>query len=542
MQRHSYLCLILHTHLPYVHHPEVAHFTEESWLFEAITESYIPLLDMCERLSAENIPLRLTLSVTPTLIYMLRSASLQQRYVRHLQRLTELAKQEVQRTRFDAAYRDLAESYLRYFQWVEQRYSDHHGGDLLGALRQLQERGDIELIASCATHGFLPHLAANPTSIAAQIHLGIDVHIRTFGQPPAGFWLPECGYMPGFDALLARHQIRYFVVDAHALLDARPAPPAGVYAPVQCPSGVAAFARDPASSRQVWSSHEGYPGDADYREYHRDIGHELEYDYIRPHIHPLGQRINTGIKYWRVTGRGEEKLPYDPQRAAAKARQHAQHFIAQRQQHAVCLTQARTAPPVFVAPYDTELFGHWWHEGPQWLEALLRGLAQQSATIATTTPGQYLDKYPATASCQPIASSWGQGGHGEYWLNPRNDWIYPYLHAAGAQMKALAQRHADLLRLAGDGNALLRRALHQAARELLLAEASDWPFIMTADTVVAYARRRITSHLQRFDQLRRGVLAGQIDEAWLHEIECRDALFADLTCARYYLADGWKSL
>ncbi|MDD5438759.1 MAG: DUF1957 domain-containing protein, partial [Candidatus Omnitrophica bacterium] len=351
----GYLCLMLHAHLPFVRHPEEENFLEENWLYEAITETYIPLIDIFDRLVADGIHFRITMSMTPPLVSMLRDPLLQERYIRHIDKLIELSEKEMERTGYDKCFHGLALMYNRRFREARETFCEKYNNDLVAAFRKFQDLGVLEIIGSCATHGFLPNLQVNPSSVRAQVRIGVDHYTKNFGRPPRGFWLPECGYYPGVDKVLREAGIRFFFVDSHAILNADPRPRYSVYAPLYTPSGVAAFGRDWESSKQVWSSKEGYPGDPDYREYYRDIGHELEYEYIKPYIHPEGFRINTGIKYWRITGTTEYKEAYNPDWAREKAASHAGNFMFNREKQIEHLSAHMDRKPVIVAPYDAEL-------------------------------------------------------------------------------------------------------------------------------------------------------------------------------------------
>ncbi|MBF0490474.1 MAG: DUF1957 domain-containing protein [Candidatus Omnitrophica bacterium] len=535
----GYLSLVLHAHLPFVRHPEENYFLEENWLYEAITETYIPLIQVFESLIRDGVDFRLTMSISPTLAAMLSDPLLQGRYGRHINQLIELAEKELDRTAHDAQYHGL--SLMYYNRYVEARnvFVNHYQKNLIHAFKKFQESGYLEIITCCATHGFLPNLNINESSIKAQIGIGVEQYRHHFGVDPKGIWLPECGFYPGLDRLLKDAGIKYFFCDSHGIMNADPQPQFGVYAPVYCPSGVAAFGRDWESSKQVWSSKEGYPGDRDYREYYRDIGFTLDFDYIKPHIHPDGIRINTGMKYWRITGDTEYKEPYQPQLAREKADMHAGNFMFNRQQQVEHLAQHMDRKPIIIAPYDAELFGHWWFEGPQWIDFLARKIFYDQDAVAMITPSEYLKEYSTNQVAMPCQSSWGYKGFSEFWLEASNDWIYPYLHDAGGQMKDLALKNSDLIggyfKKNLSKSALRYRALNQAARELLLAESSDWPFIMKTGTMVAYAKKRLKGHLNRFYKLCKDLEKDSINEAWLKEIESRDNIFGGMNCVKYYL-------
>ncbi len=542
----GYLALVLHAHLPYVRHPEENYFLEENWLFEAITETYIPLIRTFEGLTRDDVDFRLTMTISPTLAAMFSDPLLQERYIRHINRLIELAARELERTSHDPQYHGLALMYYSRFVDARELFVHQYQKNLINAFKKFQEAGNLEIITCCATHGFLPNLKINESSVKAQIEIGIEQYHQHFGVFPKGMWLPECGFYPGLDRLLKEAGIRYFFCDSHGIMNADPQPQFGVYAPVYCPeSGVAAFGRDWESSKQVWSSKEGYPGDADYREFYRDIGFQLDFDYIKPYIHPDGIRINTGMKYWRITGDTELKDPYQPQAARDKAALHAGHFMFNRQKQIEYLFPHMGRKPIIVAPYDAELFGHWWFEGPQWIDFLARKIHHDQDTVEMITPTEYLKEYATNQVAMPSASSWGYKGYSEFWLSDSNDWIYPYLHEAGRIMKDLGRKHAELIQGNFGKNpfksALRYRALNQAARELLLAESSDWPFIMKSETTVPYANKRLKGHLNRFFKLVDDIQKDSIDETWLKEIEFRDNIFGETNCVQYYL-EGRKFL
>jgi 1,4-alpha-glucan branching enzyme len=518
----GYLAIVLHAHLPYVRHPEYEYFLEENWYFEALTETYLPLLAAFERLVADGVPFRLTVGLTPSLLAMFGDPFLSERYLRHLDNLQELAGKEVARTRHEPQFQRLAQMYQNWFGQARHLFEQVYHRNLVEAFARLAEAGRVELITSAATHGYLPLLAYNPPAVRAQIKLGVDEHRRHFGRPPAGFWLPECAFLPGHDAFLAECGLRYFLTDAHGLYFASPRPRYANFAPVFTPNGVAAFGRDLESSKQVWSASEGYPGDYEYRDFYRDLGFDLDLDYLRPHLTPEGQRIPTGFKYYRITGPSlEEKAPYDPDRAREKAAVHAGNFLFNREKQVEHLAGIMDRKPLVVAPYDAELFGHWWFEGPQWLDFLLRKIAYDQETLKTVTLSDYLAEYPRNQVAMPAQSSWGWKGYHEVWLNGANDWLYRYLHKAAERMTELVERFPT-------PDDLRRRALRQAARELLLAQASDWPFIMKTGTTVPYAVRRFKDHLGRFTRLYDDLLADRLDEEWLAEWEGRDSLFPDL--------------
>jgi 1,4-alpha-glucan branching enzyme len=520
----GYLSLVLHAHLPFVRHPEYPDFLEEDWLYEAISETYLPLLAAFNSMRDEGIRFRLTMSMTPPLCEMLADPLLQERYVRHLEKLTELANLEVERTAREAPqFHAAAQMYQRQFGECLDLFERQYNRNIIRGFRQLQDEGYLEIITCCATHGYLP-LMSNETVKRAQIQVARENYIKHFGRPPRGIWLAECAFNPGDDRFLAEAGIRFFIADAHAILYGNPRPRRGIYAPVITPHNVAVFARDTETSEQVWSSEIGYPGDPDYREFYRDLGYDAaDYEYIKPYLHDDGVRRNIGIKYHRITGKVplHEKAPYVPELAAGRAAQHAGNFLDNRLNQARHLRQNLGREPMILAPYDAELFGHWWFEGPQFLHHLFRKIHYDQHEIEPISPIDYLARFPANQDQTPSHSSWGAEGYNRVWINSQTEWIYMHQHAAERRMVELAERFP-----AADG--LTRRALNQAARELLLAQSSDWAFIITTGTMVQYAIKRFKDHIHRFTRLYDMLLANEVDEVWLGEVEERDTIFQEI--------------
>ncbi len=463
---------------------------------------------------------RLTLTLSPTLCAMLLDPLLQARYVRHLDGLVELADKEVHRTAWDSACHPLAQMYFERFKSLRQTYQACQQ-NLVAAFGRFQDAGQLEIITSAATHALLPLLADHRPSLRAQILVARDPYRACFGRDPRGIWLPECAYLEGLEPILQEAEIRWFILDTHGLLHARPRPRFGVYAPLFTPNGLAAFGRDLESAKQVWSKHEGYPGDTRYRDFYRDIGFDLDFDYVRPHLPTGNQRSFTGIKYYSITGPAPDKQIYDRKAALYVAAEHAQHFLQARLKQVNELASIMERPPVIVAPYDAELFGHWWYEGPEFLDYLVRKLLFEQSTVALITPSDYLRQYPTNQVGQPSASSWGEEGYWRVWLNETNEWIYPHLHVAQERMTQLARQFPN-------ATGWIERALKQAARELLLAQSSDWPFILRTGTSPDYARKRVKDHLLRFIALHEQLTTTRIDEHWLAQIEATDNLFPEV--------------
>ena len=524
----GYLALVLHAHLPYVRHPEYEEFLEEDWLFEAITETYIPLLQVLNGLADDGVPFQLTMSLTPPLCHMLADPLLRGRYERYLDRSIELARREVERTQGQGEVEKTTRFYHHRLLQCRRDYVERWHRDIIAAFASLQNRGVLEIITCAATHGFLPLMEQFPEAVRAQILIARDDYRETFGCDPRGIWLPECAYTSSLDRVLAEANLRWFVVDAHGIMFGNPRPRYAIYAPTFTPAGPAAFGRDRDSSRQVWSAEEGYPGDPAYRDFYRDIGFDLSEEYLRDFLPADGMRRFTGLKYHRITGRGAEKELYHRDWALGTVDAHAGHFMGARAAQIQRLRENMNVPPIVVSPFDAELFGHWWFEGPEFLNLFIRKAVYDQTAFQLTTPSRYLTEQDTHQLLAPSASSWGHEGYWSVWLDDSNSWIYPHLHAAAKRMTETARAFIQ-----DAPDELTGRALRQMARELLLAQSSDWAFLMKTGTARNYASKRTKDHILRFTRLYDQVRARDIDEPFLANCEWRDNIFPTLEW-RYY--------
>lgn len=516
----GYWIPVLHSHLPFVKHPEYDYFLEEQWLFEAIDECYIPLLTNLKKLVDENVDFRLTISITPPLAEMFADELLMSKYEKHLDKLIELGNKEIQRTLHTCnEEHNLAIFYKNRYEDIKAFYEGFLDKNLLNGYKYFANLGKIEIITCGATHGFLPILSINEQAVKAQISIAVESHIKHFGVSPRGIWLPECAYYDGLDKILEQYDIKFFFGDSHTLIYANPTAQNGVFSPVYTPHNIAVFARDPHSSKKVWSSKEGYPGDFNYRDFYRDIGYDLELSYIKPYISPDGERVFTGFKYRKVTGDTDDKAFYDPQIAYQKTKEHAQNFHFERVGQFKEVAKHMDRIPMAVSPYDAELFGHWWFEGTDFLYHLFKEIDEHKA-FKTITPIEYLQENPTNQVTRPTPSSWGDQGYYDVWLNKGNDWIYRHLHLMADQMQEKANKYKD------EKDSLKIRVLNQMLRELLLAQSSDWAFLITTETAIEYSTRRTKEHISNFLKLNESI--ENIDESFLEWIEEKNSIFKEI--------------
>lgn len=517
----GYWIPVLHSHLPFVKHPEHDYFLEEHWLFEAISECYIPLLMQMKRMSGEGIDYRLTVSLTPPLCEMLDDPDLREKYARHLDKQIELAGKEIGRVGEDIVYGDVARFYNERYHAIREFYHGFLSSNVLNGYRHFARIGKLEIITCGATHGFLPLLSVNAKAVDVQIKVAVATHKKHFGTQPNGIWLPECAYFDGLDKVLSDNGIKFFFMDSHGLVYAKPSSRLGVFAPVYTPEGVAAFGRDPESSKKVWSSKEGYPGDVVYRDFYRDIGYDLPFEYVAPYISPDGVRVFTGFKYHRVSGSSDYKEVYNRNVALQKAKEHAENFHFDREKQIEYLAEHMDRPPMIVSPYDAELFGHWWFEGPDFLYYLFKTM-DEHRVVRSITPMEYLNIYNKNQVVVPSPSSWGDKGYYDVWLNGGNDWIYRHLHVMAIRMEEAAQRYSQ------ERNHIKIRMLNQLLRELLLAQSSDWAFLMTTQTAMEYSIRRTKEHIANFTRLYELITTDTQDIGYLEWLEYKNSIFLEI--------------
>jgi 1,4-alpha-glucan branching enzyme len=512
----GYFNLVLHAHLPFVRHPERTAL-EERWLFEAISESYIPLIEMMQNWKRDELHWQLTLSISPTLSHMLRDTVLQQKYWDYLTTSLNLARAEQVRADNCPTEVALAGYYERRLRTLAAVWTSYHG-DLTQAFKAFADGGNLEVITTSATHSILP-LILTEEAVRAQISSAVKSHAEVFGSPPRGFWLPECAYRSSVENVLREFRINYFFLDTDGFVNAEPNPVFGVYAPLLTKYGLAVFGRDPDSAEQIWNARTGYPGDPDYREFYRDIGYDRPFDYLEEFL-PEGVPVDTGLKYHRVTG-GMQKAYYDPITAREKAHAHAADFVSKLTEQVNALHVQMDREPIVTAMFDAELFGHWWFEGPHFLDSVVRLLNDASNQVALISPSRYLMIDREHQVSQFGLSTWGRGGYLEGWLNPKNHWVYRMLHQMELRLLHLVNQTSPPLHTE-------ERILQQALRELFLAQSSDWAFILDHQSAVDYALARIDIHRQRFDTLCDMLSAGDIKEEELIAIEGEDNLLPDM--------------
>ena len=497
--------IVLHGHMPYVmHHGTWPHGTH--WLYEAALEVYLPMLDMLERTD-----MALTLGMTPVLLTQLRSTVFKDGMYAYL-------KDQLQRIEIDKRNPDLRESTLYWEQIFSDRLEQfsQYNGDIVSGLVGCAQQGKLEILSSFATHGYAPLLSHDKT-IEEQIQVGLSISQSILGFQPRGVWLPECAFAPerevhgvvrrGVDRILEEAGVEFFYVEDQAFSSARSEglvlegqfyktdwdavhhSPEWAWRTLLEPhwistrgesSKIAAFAREPDLCAQLWSAEQGYPGDPVYLEFHK-------------------KSSQSGMRHWRVTDRALDmsaKKLYSPQLAQERAQLHAFHFAQLCSERLEHYTQSGRQG-ILTCCFDAELFGHWWHEGVYFLEALNKELSRKEYVVLETGSA-ILRKHPPDKVVWIPECSWGAQADHRTWFNDSTAWMWESLHRAEDRYHCL---RVDISSLSDARKNELSDIVEQLQWNFLLLQASDWAFVISTKGAVDYGFRRFSLHLERFERL-----------------------------------------
>jgi len=562
----GYFAFVLHSHLPYVlSHGRWPHGTD--WLGEAVAETYLPIIRTLNELRAEGLHPKLTIGLSPVLCEQLADNSFKDEFVFYLNNKIKAAEHDS-----EEFYRFGDETMLAVSQYWEEFFKDtlEHfntiGQDVVYEFRKLQDSGCLEIITCGATHGYYP-LLARDESLQAQTKMAVKNYRRHFGRDPRGIWLPECAYRPrynwsrpvasgtqeaysrkGVDEFLTENGLDFFIIDSALLKGGKsigvyvdrfdalkllwshfeeqyhPRPekqdrtPREVYLVSSAPEGkkpTAIFTRDPDTGLLVWSGEHGYPGDGHYLDFHK-------------------KRFPGGHRYWAVTSTKADladKVPYSLKGAGDRIPENGDHFAGKVTEILGAYYDQAGEPGILVAPYDAELFGHWWFEGPRFLKHVLRKI-EETSDIEATFLGEHLDRVKPTRVVSIPEGSWGQGNHHYIWLNEHTEWSWRHIYEAEDKMCELARRWSELTQ---PRDKELEELLKQAARELMLLSASDWQFLISTWAARDYGELRISEHFGDFQRLAllaeklfEGQELGPGEKRFLDDCRQRDSLFEDI--------------
>jgi 1,4-alpha-glucan branching enzyme len=538
--------------MPYVlSHGKSPHGTD--WINESAAECYLPILHTLDRLHNQGIKPHWTINITPILAEQLEDSAFKAEFADYCQEKIDIAISDQRRFEREGPLwmQGLAGMWQRVFTNALVQFKHQWGRSIVEAFKFFQDEGCIEIITCGATHGYFPLLGTDE-SVQAQVKVGVQTYKKHFGRTPRGIWLPECAYRPfyewkspvgqnqvpwprkGVEEFLQENELEYFFVDSHMIRGGQPlgtyaakfpqlaemfarsskffTPPPefrSEYEHYMLPNGTVCMARDPETTVKVWSGDSGYPGDEWYLEFHKQL-------------------YPGRLRYWRISTEKRDlgkKQPYDPWQAYERITDHAVDFVDTLKSTLGYYKGQADRTGTLVAMYDTELFGHWWWEGPEFLyEAALR--LHHDPDLEAVTGGDLIDQDPPKHVITLPEGSWGEGGYHYVWINDDNIWTWEKLYPCERKLRSLA-------RTCKSGPA--REIAIQAARELLLAEASDWQFLISTFSARDYAEIRFQDHIDRFNrlaELAEAVHAGRTmtadEETFLAECKQKDSPFQEL--------------
>lgn len=546
---------MLHSHLPYYRKAGMWPFGEEN-LYECMSETYVPLLNAISELyEEEGIKAKLTVGITPILAEQLIDEHLKEGFIEYLDSRIKQVSEDLERypdpnIANSQHLKYLAKYYFDWYTHIKDSFINKYGKDLIGAFKKYQDLGCIEITTSGATHGFSPLLATD-ANLNAQFSVGSQTTKKLFGKKAKGCWLPECAYRQGYEYIgkdgekkwrpaieltLQNNDIQYFFTESHVIeggnsignrrvvgiygnieyipLPEREATGYDTYSAYWLPDAqVAVMGRNERAGYQVWSAADGYPGDGCYREFHK-------------------KDDKSGMHYWRITSASAglgDKMLYDPVLAMSQINLNSDHYTTLIYHLLNDYKNSHNGKEGLVmVSFDTELFGHWWFEGVEFIKQVIKKLNQYLPDVQMMTAGEYIEKHPPKEAIQIPESSWGQGGHFYVWNNNLTEWMWPIIHGCEKRMSAIADAYDKV-----PEDKLMQRALAQLARENLLLQSSDWPFLITTWQAKDYATERFNEHVHRFEVIADMIETGCINEEKLAEIEDIDNCFADVNYRVY---------
>ena len=512
------ISLVLHGHAPFVRHPEIDSPPQELWFYESLSETYIPLLKVFDRLDNDLIPFRMGLSLSPTLCHMLTDELLIERYLNYVDRQIEFGLDEQKRAAGNPELLALARH--NYDKIIEKRifFTERCEKNILKGFDHYQKKGRLEILATAATHAFMPFYINYPEAVQAQFEVSLHTYRSNFGKYPQGFWLPELGWKDGLDSWLRAYNFCYTILDSHSLPFAKPPGEKGNFYPAKTPLGTILFGRNFYAARDM----DEIVKDSLFRFYHRDQGFELPPEDMASFLGKTASRMGTGYKYWAQGNDGEGDSLYKPEIAAERAREKAKAFLASIHSQLETASLHMDVCPVSLCAFEADNFGRHWHEGPEFIETLFRE-ANDRGDIHFQSPAEYFYKLDTGTiqTLMPEFSSWGSNGYAETWLDSSNDWMYYHAMRALERMVEIAERFPD-------NTGLKERALNQAAREILLALASDWSKMLCKQEGQEYAKSRIEGSLRNFTTIYEALGSNHISTDWLTQLERRHNIFPNI--------------
>ena len=491
---------------------------QELWLFESISETYIPLLEVFDHLDRDLVPFRMSLALTPALCHMLSDELIIQRYLDYTDKQIEFGALELEHSSSDQKLHSLVMNFYNRIVGKRLFFTERLEKNILKGFDYYQKKGRLEILSTAATNTFLPFYTAYPEAIQAQFEVAISSNQNNFGKATGGFWLPELGWNEELDSWLRAYNFAYTIVDAHALAFARPKAKKGCFYPTITPQGVIVMGRDFYAGENM----DNIAQDPVFRHRYRDQGFELPGERLGPFLGPQGSRCATGYIYWAKGEDGSSEVLYNHAEAMDKVKKQAKAFLENRLSRLNTASTLIDGPALSLCAFDADSFGRFWYEGPDFIEAIFREGAKLD-NFQFMTPTEYICKLDSGSfqSLMPEFSSMGENGYAETWLDASNDWLYRHTMRAIERMVEIVERFPD-------NSGLKERALNQAVREIMLVLDSDWSKMLYKQDSAEYARNRVESSLKNFTTIYEALGSSYINTEWLTILEKRNNIFPNI--------------
>ena len=513
MNRKS-LVFVITAHQEYICQKENDYLPQNELLFSAISETYLPLLNMFSNLEADGINFKVAMCITPSLCAQLSDPVIQKQYLEWLDKSIALGEAEVASYKDDDPRKALAKAQLQTNKTNRLNFAETYQQDLLSKFSYYSQKGNIELLATTATNCYLPIFADLPQAIQAQVEVGLMSHRYYFNSAPEGFWLPYMAYAPVLESIIRSYGYFYSILDSRGLLFADPIPEKGIFAPVRCFNSLVMFAKDGGASSKFDDDYLKLPHKLVYRNQNRDIGYEAETERISNFLNKDNVRIPTGYKYWKL----DSDEYYDEKAANEQAKKDAEDFFKEKIRKlnaAAGMAEGGTVCSVCV--FDAQFFGQEWHEGIVWLENVLR-LASETEEIEMTQCCELLENKFTFQKVSPFLSSSSDSGYAEDMIDHSNDWMICYVRKA-------VERMIDLTNRFPSDSGLKERSLNLAAKEVLLAQSGDWAEMVRKQLFKEYAAERFKENVAAFSTVYDSLGSNSISTEWLTTMERKHSIF-----------------
>ena len=483
--------------------------------FESMNSTYLPLLDMCERLENENVPFKFGLVLSPVVCTLFDDAEIQNQYLSWLDNRIEVGRKELEKSSYSAEITDNVRRCLSYNQKAKEIYT-RCKGKLNKKFLEFHKKGLIELLATCGTDAFLPHYNDIPEVVNAQIETGFFSYKAFFGEVPDGFWLPELGYYPGSEAFIRQYGFNYTILDSRSFLFSENTPEKGIFSPARFENSLVAFCRDNSTDSLIFDEDEGYANNPLFLETKRDIGFELSQEELLPYFGKDSPRYSLGYRYWARSE--DEKTVYNQEKAGQKASEFAEDFLSKKTE--LLNTAASLLPDEknvsLLVTLDLDTFRTEWAEGLFWIENLFRKVS--SFGVSFELARNLIENQYSLQRIKPCYGSNTPLGYGEELLSSKNNWMMRYVRKASERMVDLSDRFPD-------DTGLKARLLNLGAKELLMAQSSGWAKMIEDDDFPEYAEMRFKQSINDFTAVFDALGSKTVSTEWLTNLENAHQIF-----------------